>query len=204
MNVAFSGSATRGGRILIIDDEMANVVLLERTLRQAGYGFLTGTTDSREALGLFLELEPDLVILDLLMPYPDGFAVLEQLRDAISPTAYVPILVLTADVSTQALRRALSEGARDFLTKPFDQTELLLRVQNLMETRLLHLGLYHQVEALEYLNAQTQDEARERRQSLSALGHDMAQPLTALIMSVDALKQELAPARWECRVCLRN
>src|SRR6266545_2160850 len=133
------GEAYLGGRILIVDDEESNVVLLQRMLARAGYGHLTGITDSRNVLQLFQEVQPDLVLLDLMMPHLDGFAVMEQLAVQLPEGSYVPILVLTADVTPEALRRALSAGARDFLTKPFDQTELLLRVKNLLETRFLYL-----------------------------------------------------------------
>ena len=188
------GEAYLGGRILIVDDEESNVVLLQRMLARAGYGHLTGITDSRNVLQLFQEVQPDLVLLDLMMPHLDGFAVMEQLAVQLPEGSYVPILVLTADVTPEALRRALSAGARDFLTKPFDQTELLLRVKNLLETRFLYLGLHHQVQSLEQINVQAENAVRFRDESLSEISHDLGQPLTALKLTTESLKQEIDEA----------
>jgi signal transduction histidine kinase len=180
-----------GGRILIVDDEASIVVLLERMLSRAGYSFLASTTDSREAEGLFKTFQPDLVLLDLMMPHVDGFGVMEQILANSRDEAYIPILVLTADVAPQALHRALSSGARDFLTKPFDQTELLLRVKNLLETRFLYQSLAQQVAGLEQLSTQAQDAVRTRDQSLSEISHDLGQPLTALRLTTSLLSQDI-------------
>src|SRR5207247_4504429 len=90
-----------------------------------------------------------LIVLDLLMPVMDGYEVMQELSKHIPPNAYVPILVITADSTPEARRRALSMGARDFLTKPFDHDEALLRIRNLLETRSLHLRVQDQNEALE-------------------------------------------------------
>lgn len=136
-------------QILIVDDQEANVRLLEGILKRAGYTRLTSTTDSREVTSLFRTLQPDLILLDLTMPHLDGFEVLDALTLLIPDGSYLPILVLTADISRQARERALSIGARDFLTKPFDATEVLLRIKNLLETRFLHLQLQDQNQTLE-------------------------------------------------------
>jgi putative two-component system response regulator len=136
-------------RILIVDDQRPNVRLLERILEQAGYNTTRGTTDPREAVGLFDEFQPDLILLDLHMHHMDGYAVMEALKTRIPAGAYFPILVVTADITPEAKRRALSAGARDFLSKPFDTTEVLLRIKNLLETRFLHLQLQNQNQALE-------------------------------------------------------
>src|SRR2546422_4539828 len=120
-------------RILIADDEPANVRLLERLLGQVGYRNVRATTDSRQVRTLYEEFQPDLILLDLMMPHLDGVAVLEQLP--IAAGEYVPVLVLTADGTAQAKERALTAGAKDFLTKPFDRTEVLLRIKNLLDTR---------------------------------------------------------------------
>ena len=129
-------------RILVVDDERVNVVLLERILEQDGYTNVRSTTDAYEAANLYDEYEPDLVLLDLHMPGLDGFAVMELLEQRISSDMFLPILILTADIRPEIKRRALSAGAKDFVTKPFDRTEVLLRIQNLLETRFLHLR-YH-------------------------------------------------------------
>jgi diguanylate cyclase (GGDEF)-like protein len=128
-------------RILVVDDEPANVRLLERMLLSAGYATLRCTTDSRDVVTLVEEFQPDLIMLDLHMPHLDGFAVLEALKAAHEPAACCPVLVLTADSTLQAKHRALTAGARDFLIKPFDRLETLARTRNLLETRLLHHAL---------------------------------------------------------------
>jgi putative two-component system response regulator len=130
-------------KILIVDDERVNVVLLERILAQAGYRNVKGVVDPTEALRLYDQFEPDLVLLDLHMPTLDGFAVMKLLEDRIPSDAFLPILVLTADVQPEVKQRALAAGAKDFVSKPFDRTEVLLRIQNLLQTRFLHLRLRH-------------------------------------------------------------
>ena len=122
-------------RILIVDDQEANVYLLERILRGAGFTGLKSLTDSREVPSAYSEFRPDLLLLDLHMPHQDGFAVLEALKALIPAGAFLPILVLTADITPQAKQRALSGGAKDFLTKPFDPTEVLRRLREAPETR---------------------------------------------------------------------
>ncbi|HEX2081824.1 MAG TPA: ATP-binding protein [Longimicrobium sp.] len=125
--------------ILLVDDEEANLDLLEGFLHAEGYESLIRTADPREVLSLVDAHRPDLVLLDLHMPYKDGFTVLAELQAHVPPEDYLPVLVLTADVGSEARERALSGGARDFLTKPFDVVEVLLRVHNLLETRTLYL-----------------------------------------------------------------
>jgi putative two-component system response regulator len=131
----------RDARILVVDDERVNVILLERILEQDGYTNVRSTTRSEEAVALYDEFEPDLVLLDLHMPGLDGFAVMERLEDRITGDTFLPILILTADIRPEVKRRALSAGAKDFVTKPFDRTEVLLRIQNLLQTRFLHIRL---------------------------------------------------------------
>src|SRR6266536_1340522 len=135
-------------RVLIVDDQSTNVLLLEGILQEEDLA-CRGLTDSRQTLPVFLAYEPDLILLDLQMPYLDGFAVMKQLRDVVPPGSFLPILVLTADISPQAKRQALAEGASDFLTKPFDALEVILRIQNLLHTRQLHLRLQNQNQILE-------------------------------------------------------
>ncbi len=147
------------GNILVVDDQEANVRLLERILQRAGYSNVASTTDPRLVLGLYAQFEPDLIVLDLVMPHMDGFEIMEELGKRVPEGTYLPILVLTADVTPQARQRALSMGARDFLTKPFDHDEALLRIRNLLETRSLHLRLKDQNEALE-------EKVRQRTEAL--------------------------------------
>jgi len=131
----------KDARILVVDDERVNVVLLERILEQDGFTNVRSTTKSEQAVALYDEFEPDLILLDLHMPGLDGFAVMERLEDRIARDTFLPILILTADIRPEVKRRALSAGAKDFVTKPFDRTEVLLRIQNLLETRFLHMRL---------------------------------------------------------------
>jgi PleD family two-component response regulator len=139
-------------QILIVDDEEPNVLLLERTLHQAGYANIRSTTDSRQVLPLFRELEPDLILLDLRMPNLDGFAVIKKLYDEVPDSVEVPILVLTADDTSETKRRALAAGARDFLTKPLDLPEVVARVGNLLEIRFLRLQTQVQRDAMRLLH----------------------------------------------------
>ncbi|HEU4884780.1 MAG TPA: ATP-binding protein [Longimicrobium sp.] len=134
-----NSDALTGCTILMVDDEEANLDLLEGFLGSEGYTSLVRTTDPRKVLALMDEHLPDLVLLDLHMPFKDGHTVLRELQEFVPEGDYVPVLVLTADVTTQARERALSGGARDFLTKPFDVVEVLLRVRNLLQTRDLYV-----------------------------------------------------------------
>jgi putative two-component system response regulator len=128
--------------ILIVDDQQPNIRLLERILQPAGYTHVHGTRDPREIGALCRKLSPDLILLDLHMPYVSGLRVLEQLEEHIRKETFLPILVITADTLPETRQKALAAGATDFLTKPFDPTEVLLRVRNLLETRFL----YHELE----------------------------------------------------------
>jgi putative two-component system response regulator len=139
----------QSSRILIVDDQPQNVLLLERTLQSAGYRYLASVTDSRNVVKTFTEFHPDLVAMDLRMPHLDGFELLKQLRSLIPAGAFVPVLVLTADNSRKAKQEALALGAKDFLTKPIDVTEALLRIYNLLETRWLHVELQLHSQTLE-------------------------------------------------------
>lgn len=136
-------------RILIIDDQPSNVALLEGILEEEDFTSLRSVLDPREALRSYIEFLPDLILLDLQMPYLDGFEVMKQLKACLAPSDFLPILILTADVTPEAKRRALTGGALDFLTKPFDAMEVVLRIKNLLQTRSLHLQLQVQNQVLD-------------------------------------------------------
>jgi len=138
--------APKSGRILIVDDQEANVLLLERLLRAYGYTDVHSTSTSLQAPALCAELRPDLLLLDLHMPGLDGYGVMDRLASA---GGLVPIIVLSADITTEAKRRALSMGASDFVAKPFDHLEVLLRVKTLLESHRLRLELEHHNDTLE-------------------------------------------------------
>lgn len=135
-------------RILLVDDQDLNLRLLQSILRKAGYENIMSSADPRDVVQICAAFRPDLILLDLMMPYLDGFQVMEQLAP-VPNGSYLPILVLTADVSPEIKTRALSLGAKDFLTKPFDYTEVLLRIKNLLETRFLYQQLQGQNQRLE-------------------------------------------------------
>ena len=141
--------AFQRARILIVDDQQENVTLLRRMLSKAGYRDIEGTTEPGRVEMLYEAFGPDLVILDLHMPAMDGFAVLERLRARTARSTYLPILVLTGDHDPLKRRRALAAGATDFLAKPFDIVEVMLRIRNLLETRHLHQLLWNQNVGLE-------------------------------------------------------
>jgi CheY-like chemotaxis protein len=146
--------------ILVVDDQEPNVLLVEAILQRAGYSNVVSTTDPREGLRLYREATPDLLVLDLHMPELNGFEIIERITTETPEGVFVPILVLTADATPQAMHRALAMGARDFLRKPFDALEVLLRIRNLLETRLLHVRLQDH-------NALLEEEIRKRTAELT-------------------------------------
>ena len=131
------------GRIYIADDEPANIELLEAVLERAGFTSIATFSNGQALLDAVAAQEPDLILLDLRMPVLDGLAVLRSLAGGPTAGGYLPVLVLTADATRQSRDQALSSGAHDYLTKPFDPAEVLLRVGNLLETRRLHQELRH-------------------------------------------------------------
>jgi DNA-binding NtrC family response regulator len=140
-------SQVRAGKILIVDDQEGNVRLLERALGDAGYTGFTSTTDPHKVRDLHRRNRYDLILLDLIMPGLDGFQVMDELRE-LEEDGYLPVLVITAQPDQKL--RALRAGARDFVSKPLDLAEVVARVHNLLEVRLLHLEtkrLYDQVVA---------------------------------------------------------
>jgi len=150
----------RDRRILVVDDEPSNVSSLLRLLARGGYTRVQGLTDSRHVIRELEDFQPDLLLLDLRMPHVDGFQVLEAMRSTVPEDEYFPVLVLTGDLSPEVREQALTAGARDFLTKPFDLTEVLLRIRNLLEARVLHL-------ALRDTNRTLEDRVRERTRELA-------------------------------------
>src|SRR2546425_1430019 len=186
-------------RILIADDEPANVRLLERLLGQAGYRNVRATTDSRQVRTLYEEFQPDLILLDLMMPRLDGVAVLEQLP--IAAGEYVPVLVLTADGTAQAKERALTAGAKDFLTKPFDRTEVLLRIKNLLDTRFAYRELERQNHSLaQIVTERTQRLLQSEKIAtmgslLAGVAHELNNPLAVVLGQSHLLRETVQDPR---------
>jgi adenylate cyclase len=150
-------------RILVVDDVEANVRLLERTLRGAGYASVASTMDPYEVCELHRKNRYDLILLDLQMPGMDGFQVMEGLKE-IEAGGYLPVLVVTAQPGHKL--RALQAGAKDFVSKPFDLVEVLTRANNMLEVRLLHTETKNHAKMLEQTLREV-EESREliRRQS---------------------------------------
>ncbi len=159
-------------RILIVDDQEANIALLEQLLGEAGYSHVTPTMDPRQVCALHAQNAYDLILLDLQMPGMDGFQVLEALK-AASQDGFLPVLVLTAQPSHKL--RALQAGARDFISKPFDLVEVKTRIRNMLEVRLLYKRLAGYSKELEQTVLERTSELRAseaRYRSLTELASD--------------------------------
>jgi len=206
-----SSSDILGGKILIVDDLQANVQLLERMLRDAGYVSITSTMVPGEVCELHRKNHYDLILLDLKMPDMDGFQVIEELK-GIEPDNYIPVLVVTAQPAHRL--HALQAGAKDFVSKPFVLAEVLSRIHNMLEVRLLHAELksystaleqkVEEVEASRDLISRQSDEVKrlyddlvaEQKRSLEL----SAQPGTM----VGVEKEERIATRWSRSFRLRH
>ncbi|CAN5353471.1 hypothetical protein BH11PSE11_BH11PSE11_22320 [soil metagenome] len=158
--------------VLIVDDQEANVLLLEKMLRNAGYLNITSTRDPRTVFDLHQTHRYDLILLDLQMPEMDGFQVIEALK-SIDPDGYLPVLVITAQPGHKL--RALAAGAKDFVSKPFDLTEVQTRIHNMLEVRLLYKRLDNYNKILEQTVLERTAELREseaRFKSFTELSSD--------------------------------
>jgi diguanylate cyclase (GGDEF)-like protein len=163
------------GKILIVDDQEANVLLFERMLSSAGYGAIASTMDPRKVCDLQRANDYDLILLDIEMPGMDGFQVMDSLNE-IDAGGYLPVLAVTAHPAHKL--RALYGGAKDFISKPFEQAEILMRVRNMLEVRLLHKA------------------ARDHGKVLEALA--LTDPLTGLVnrrLLADRMSMALVHAR---------
>ena len=146
-------------RIFIVDDEPANLKLLSKLLAGQGYRRTVQIQDSRTILERYHQERPDLILLDINMPYVDGYQVMQQLK-ALEDPLLPPIIILTAQLGRDHLVKALTLGARDFVGKPFDRDELLMRVRNLLDAHLAHRLLFDQ-------NAMLEEMVRSRTQALN-------------------------------------
>jgi len=161
-----------GARILIVDDQQANVQLLEQLLGEAGYTCIASTMNPQEVCGLHRKNSYDLILLDLQMPGMDGFAVMAGLKSSVTES-YLPVIVLTAQPGHKL--RALQAGAKDFISKPFDLVEVKTRIHNMLEVRLLYKKLEGYTRELEQAVQERTAELREseaRYRSLTELASD--------------------------------
>ncbi len=188
-----SASDILHGKILIVDDQHVNVLLLERMLGGAGYVSITSTTHPGEVCQLHRKNRYDLILLDLMMPGTDGFQVMEGLKE-IETEGYLPVLALTAQPAHKL--RALQCGAKDFLSKPFDLAEVLMRVRNMLEVRLLHEAARSHGKMLESLALQDPLTGLANRRLLAermsmALGHARrnASTMAVVYLDLDGFKQ---------------
>ena len=184
-------------KILIVDDEPGNVILLEQMMIQEGYNCLYSTSDSTQCIDMFAEVQPDLVLLDLNMPRMDGFGVMAKLKE-IDPKSMVPILVLTALTDEKTKLHALRSGAKDFLNKPFELTEASLRIKNLLEMRLLHqkVQMHNQIleEQVQIRTAELERSTEELTNFAYIASHDLQEPLRKIITFGDRLVEKFDSA----------
>ena len=173
MSTSIDGVA-RQPSLLIIDDQAENIRLLVRILNHAGYLNITTATDPSRVPELHALCKPDIVLLDLHMPAYDGFAVLEKLAPFTHGVERLPVVMITGDDSSEVKRRALTLGAKDFISKPFDQAEVVLRIQNLLETRFLHQELRRQ-------NTDLEKKVTERTRELEESQMEMLERLAAAV-----------------------
>jgi signal transduction histidine kinase len=168
-------------RVLVVDDSEDDVEMLRRFLADEDT-VVKGVTDSAEAEREFKEFEPDLVLLDLHMKEPDGLEILRRLRQARRRLGFLPVVVLTGDIGQAARNNALDLGADDFLTKPLDRKEVVLRVRNLLATRRLHVEL-----ARSY---------RHKSDFLASMSHELRTQLSSIIGFSELLADE-TPGRFD-------
>jgi signal transduction histidine kinase len=205
-------ASLKNANILIVDDNQANIDVLTSLLDAKGFTNYTTTTDSRKVIGLFEEFNPDLLLLDLSMPYLTGFQVMMQLKILVPAKTYFPILILTADITPESKQKALADGASDFLTKPFDLLEVDLRIKNLLKARYLHQQSENQNRILEErvkertielekTNAEL-IEAKEKAEQMNKLksiflanmSHELRTPLISVLGFAELLQLELTDA----------
>ena len=176
-------------RVLVVDDEPSNREMIATTLTRSGYQIVRGVEDPREVLALVQEFVPDIVLLDVTMPWLDGFQVLAQLR-GLPLTRDVPVLMLTGDASSATRRRALAAGANDYVNKPFDPAEVVQRVGNLLETRFLQLELHAHNRLLELTVQKRTAELAKYVQVLDAVRDEVA------VLDPDTLRIQYANAAF--------
>lgn len=164
----------KDARILVVDDLIANVDMVVTYLEMEGYKNIIATTDARDVVDLYNNTKPDILLMDISMPHYNGLELMEIIRKDHPESDYLPILILTADITSATKRKALEAGASDFLTKPFDLIELKARVNTHLQIR--------------FKNNEINDYARELKQQIaikdkffSIIAHDVRNPFTGII-----------------------
>lgn len=158
-------------KFLIIDDQEYNVTLLERMLARAGYKYVYSTMDPFQVPHMLLEINPDIVLLDMHMPGMDGLQILKIIREQTGAENYLPVLMLSADVTSEMKQQGLQAGVNDFVTKPFDRSEVILRIQNLLKTRQLHIQIQqHKMTLEERIRERTEELQKAQLEILQLLG----------------------------------
>jgi len=152
--------------LLIVDDTVDNLLFLKHLFSRKGFSNITTIEDSRQVLSQVEQQEPDIILLDLMMPHLDGFEILKLMTERLEESAFLPIVVLTADANKETRQRSLDEGAIDFLTKPLDAMEVLQRVKNLLKTRYLYK---QQKQYSTQLELAVLERTRELKESYQAL-----------------------------------
>jgi signal transduction histidine kinase len=214
-DILYGNDSLRRTKILIIDDESSELQLLERILRRVRIQNFRSTTDSREALAVFQEFRPDLVLIDWVLANVNGRSLVEQIRDIIPEGGFIPIVVLIADVTSGTRQLALAAGANELITKPIEACEVVLRIANMVQVRLAHLKLYEQKQVLEetvrqralYLKEalealRTSEQSLAKTQRLSAVGtmasgiaHDFNNALMLIMGSGEILLSDVQRKR---------
>lgn len=157
------------GKIMIIDDEIANVLVAKKLLSQAGHTDFETTTDSTLAMNMVHSCEPDVVLLDINMPNVDGISILSQIR-SVEKFRHLPVLILTANSHSEVKLRCLELGATDFLIKPIDPMELAPRVRNALQSKAYHDQLFRHAEELErIIQRRTEELEGSRREVIYCL-----------------------------------
>lgn len=196
-------------RILIVDDQEANVFLLEEYFEQIGVRSVASTVNPFDTFDLYQTFHPDIILLDLMMPGLNGFQILDEMKALVPEGHFLPILVLTADLNEESKKLALAKGATDFLLKPFDLTEVGLRIRNMIRTRFLHLKLQEQNQNLAtIIDERTHDlklayeslkKAKEelevldkaKLEFLGIISHEIRTPLNGILGFTGLLKQKI-------------
>ncbi len=178
-------------KILIVDDQKLHTFFLEKVLKKEGYKNIHCVTDARRAVGAFHDFHPDIILLDLIMPYLDGFQITEQLREHREHN-YLPILGLSEDKSSEMKQRALQAGITDFLSKPYESSEVFMRLRNMIEARILHEQIKDQNKLLE---GKVQERTRELNESRLEIIQRLAQ---AAECRDDATGQHIVRMSYYC------